>query len=130
MVRREPRDYALNLGSRRSDETTKTTKRRKRQKRTRSQRAVSSLVCSSARLFVRSSACPLVRSSARLFVCSSVRPLVRLSARPLVRSSACPLVRSSARLFILFITLFTQQKKQHPEGCCFAINCLLIELDS
>lgn len=134
-----------------SDKTTKATKRTLSQNFCLSARL---LVCSSSCLFVVKlrqirqirrndnyehapkrqfaplSACPLVCSSARLLVCSSACLLVCSSVRPLVCSSASPLVCSSVRLFIPFITLFTQQKKQHPEGCCFAINCLLIELVS
>ena len=46
--------------------------------------------------------------------------------RLLVCLSACLLVCLSARQS----SFFYPTKKQHPEGCCFAIYCLLCELQS
>ena len=99
MVWREPRDNALNLGSRgsdKNDEATKTTKRRNdettKTTKTNALPKGSSLprllVCSSVCLFVRLSVCPFVRLSACLLVCLSY--LFRFSSRICVICSLKP----------------------------------------
>ena len=89
-----------------------------------------------------SSACPLVCLSARLFVCSlncdkydeydnndetTKRTCPHKAVSSLIRSSACLLVCLSVCLFVglsarSLYHSFTQQKKQHPEGCCFFVS--------
>lgn len=97
MVRREPRDYALNLGSRRSnendesdnyDENDKTTKTTKTNALPKGSSLPRLLVCSSVCLFVRLSVCPFVRLSACLLVCLSY--LFRFSSRICVIRSLKP----------------------------------------